>query len=400
MSHGASASRRRRVCQPAATAGLGRSAVYWRSDGRTVGPTLQLLAGLLLLPVNLRPAAVSVGPVLDEVRDGLACRRATAGLLTSLPVLAFAGFGALAPAAARRVGRAPGHPASHSWRVVVGLAAAPWRRTGAFLVLSLVALAGMADRERAAAVAGQAALPRPDRAAHRALHDGPGPRAHRALDAHGPDRGRSAVAGACGLGAWAVLAAVAALPWLRLVRHDRHLDPAPRDVSLSRRRPHPARAGHGPVLRAAVAACLRVFGWFAQLWRDAGLLRRHGRAPGRPRRGHPASRSRCGSRRPRPAATTSLVLLAVMACYPVGYVGLMLAPHALAVVWAVVVGAGDLHVPAGADPHRAAVTHAAPGTAALSGFTQSAGYLMSALGPFGVGALYDATGGWTRRCGS
>ena len=35
------------------------------------------------------------------------------------------------------------------------------------------------------------------------------------------------------------------------------------------------------------------------------------------------------------------------------------------------------------------------GTAALSGFTQSAGYLLSALGPFTVGALYGATGGWT-----
>ena len=35
------------------------------------------------------------------------------------------------------------------------------------------------------------------------------------------------------------------------------------------------------------------------------------------------------------------------------------------------------------------------GTAALSGFTQSAGYLLSAAGPFGVGALHAATGSWT-----
>ena len=35
------------------------------------------------------------------------------------------------------------------------------------------------------------------------------------------------------------------------------------------------------------------------------------------------------------------------------------------------------------------------GTAALSGFTQSVGYLVAALGPFGMGVMYDATGGWT-----
>ena len=34
------------------------------------------------------------------------------------------------------------------------------------------------------------------------------------------------------------------------------------------------------------------------------------------------------------------------------------------------------------------------GTAALSGFVQGLGYVISALGPFGTGVLHDATGGW------
>ena len=42
-----------------------------------------LLGGVLLLSLNLRPAAVSVGPVLDELRDGLDMGPASAGLLTS-----------------------------------------------------------------------------------------------------------------------------------------------------------------------------------------------------------------------------------------------------------------------------------------------------------------------------
>ena len=35
------------------------------------------------------------------------------------------------------------------------------------------------------------------------------------------------------------------------------------------------------------------------------------------------------------------------------------------------------------------------GTAALSGFAQSTGYLIAGTGPFGIGLLHDASGGWT-----
>jgi CP family cyanate transporter-like MFS transporter len=35
------------------------------------------------------------------------------------------------------------------------------------------------------------------------------------------------------------------------------------------------------------------------------------------------------------------------------------------------------------------------GTAALSGFTQSVGYLIAAVGPFGMGLLFDLSGSWT-----
>ena len=84
----------------------------------------------------------------------------------------------------------------------------------------------------------------------------------------------------------------------------------------------------------------------------------------------------------------------MIACYPVGYVGLMIAPYSLAVLWAVLIGVGTCTFPLvltliGLRSRTPA------GTAALSGFTQSAGYLLAALGPFAVGALYDATGGWT-----
>jgi CP family cyanate transporter-like MFS transporter len=106
--------------------------------------TVLVLAGIVLLSFNLRPAAVSVGPVLEEVRDGLGMSGPEAGLLTSLPVLAFAVFGALAPSFARAVGvhRAA---AVSLLAVVAGLGGrAAAGRDVTFLLLSAVALGGMA----------------------------------------------------------------------------------------------------------------------------------------------------------------------------------------------------------------------------------------------------------------
>ena len=84
----------------------------------------------------------------------------------------------------------------------------------------------------------------------------------------------------------------------------------------------------------------------------------------------------------------------LFACYPIGYIGLILAPHGGAVAWAVLIGVGTCTFPLilvliGLRARTPA------GTAALSGFTQSVGYLIAAIGPFAVGVLHDATDGWT-----
>ena len=72
----------------------------------------------------------------------------------------------------------------------------------------------------------------------------------------------------------------------------------------------------------------------------------------------------------------------------------MIAPHDLAILWAFLVGVGAVTFPIvltliGLRSRTPA------GTAALSGLTQSLGYLIAVVGPFAVGAIYDATGGWT-----
>src|SRR3954464_4432802 len=52
---------------------------------------LLLLVGvaIVLTALNLRTAVTSVGPVLEEIQDGLGLSSGQAGLVTTLPVLCF-----------------------------------------------------------------------------------------------------------------------------------------------------------------------------------------------------------------------------------------------------------------------------------------------------------------------
>lgn len=60
--------------------------------------------GVLLIAVNLRVSFVSVGPVLGNISSDLQLSSAAAGLLTGLPLIAFAVFSPVAPAFASRLG--------------------------------------------------------------------------------------------------------------------------------------------------------------------------------------------------------------------------------------------------------------------------------------------------------
>ena len=103
-----------------------------------------LAVALAVLAFNLRPAVTSLGPLLDDVRHDLGMNATVAGLLTSVPTVCFAIFGGAAPALARRLG--PGVAALLGMAVLtLGLATralAP--NTAVFLLLSAVALAGIA----------------------------------------------------------------------------------------------------------------------------------------------------------------------------------------------------------------------------------------------------------------
>jgi CP family cyanate transporter-like MFS transporter len=352
-----------------------------------------VVLGIVVLAFNLRPAAVSVGPVLDDVRNGLGMSPAATGALTSLPVLAFGVFGALAPRFARLVGL---HRVTliALLCVVGGLAGrASVSSVPVFLLLSLLALAGMASAN--VLLPSLVKLHFPDRVGlmtsiySTALAIGLTSASVLTVPiSEAGDGWRT------GLFAWSVTAGIAVLPWLALIGHDRR----PEEVS--------GRIGLMDVARTRLGWLLAlffglqslqaysIFGWFAQLYRDAGFS------------AHTAGLLLgviTGVSIPLSLLIPTLVarthnqtvlMCTVMACYPVGYVGLILAPHAGAVVWAVLVGIGTTTFPLILT--LIGLRARTPGgTAALSGFTQSTGYLIAGTGPFGVGLLHDVSGGWT-----
>jgi CP family cyanate transporter-like MFS transporter len=355
--------------------------------------TALVLVGLVLLSLNLRPAAVSVGPVLAEVRDGLGMSATSAGLLTSLPVLAFAFFGALAPALASRIGL---HRVTllAVLCLVTGLGARVLvDHEAAFLAWSMLALAGMAVAN--VVLPSLVKLHFPD---HIGLVT--------AIYTTSLSIGLTAALWLTvpiterfgdwrhGLGAWALIAAVAVVPWLGLVGRDRQLERPERTITF------------GQVLRTRLGIAMAlffgfqslqayvIFGWFASLWRDedftaaqAGLLVGLLAATAIPLSLWAPTRL-AKSPDPRP------LLFAFVGCYLVGYVGLLIAPHEGAIAWAVLIGAGTTTFPLVLTlvGLRARTPE---GTAALSSVTQSLGYLIAATGPFSFGALHDATGGWT-----
>lgn len=350
--------------------------------------------GLVALAVNLRPAAVSVGPVLQDIRDGLTMTTATAGLLTTLPVLCFASFGAVAPWCARTIG-------VHRLMLLslallaAGLGLRAYAATSAvFIVATVPALAAMATAN--------VMLPSLVKQ-HFPQRVGLVTAIYTTFLAIGLTAGSgltAPLAGAfgswrAGLAVWALVAMVAALPWLGLLRHDIKPEVRRHDTIPTRAvRASPLAWGMAVFFGTQSLQAYAVFGWLAQIYRDAGfsaetagLLLGTAAATGIP----------ISFVLPRIAVRLSNqapLIVGLCASYVVGYTGLILWPVQGAWLWALAIGVGM-----GIFPLVLTLiglrARTSDGTAALSGFTQGVGYLIAAVGPFMMGAVYGATGGWT-----
>ena len=79
-----------------------------------------LIAGIVLIALNLRPALAAVGPLVGMIRDNTGLSNTMLGLLTTLPLLAFATISLVTPLATRRYG-IPGMLAAAMGLLTVGI---------------------------------------------------------------------------------------------------------------------------------------------------------------------------------------------------------------------------------------------------------------------------------------
>ncbi|MGW3440304.1 CynX/NimT family MFS transporter [Streptomyces bacillaris] len=200
-------------------------------DGGGPAPwLLRLIAvGLVLAALNLRPAITSLGALLEEVREGLHMSGSVAGVLTSVPPLCFAVFGVMAPRLARRFGAGTVVCAGMA-AIATGLVIRPYiGSTAGFLAASALALMGIAVSNILMPVIVKRWFP--DRVGtmtglySMALALGTALAAAVTVPLTGALGGNWQ----SGLAVWAVLAALAVLPWIVLVR-DRTPAPGQREA--------------------------------------------------------------------------------------------------------------------------------------------------------------------------
>ncbi|MGV8977680.1 MAG: CynX/NimT family MFS transporter [Cellulomonas sp.] len=377
----------------------GRTA-WWR--GRVI-----VLVGIVLVSLNLRIAVAAVSPILDAVRVDVALSPTLAGVLGTIPVASFALFGSLAPMVSRRLGLEPTLVAATLFSVLGEIARSTATTSAGFLGWSVIALAGMGM--------GNVLLPP---LVKRYFPDRIGPvtavySVAMSFSTAIPPLLAVPLANRLGwrvaLGSWGVVGVVAVIPWIVVVVRSATvraslagvLSRAPRHTpALDSRHRADGRAWRSPLAWGmAVTFAMNslnsyvMFAWIPQILVDAG----YGEAAGGRWLavfaivGLPASFGV-------PLLATRLrnpfwVATAFVACFVVGYAGLLLAPRAALGLWMVLIGLGP-----GTFPLLLTLinlrTRTSAGAVSLSGFTQGVGYALAALGPILVGVLYGSTGRW------
>ncbi|WP_406140940.1 CynX/NimT family MFS transporter [Streptomyces sp. NBC_01089] len=359
-----------------------------------------VMAGIVLAAVNLRPAITSLGALLEEVRDGLGMSGSIAGVLTSVPPICFAVFGVMSPRLARRFG--PGAVVCAGMvAITAGLVIRPFAGgTAGFLAASALALMGIAVSNVLMPVIVKRYFP--DRVGTMTGLYSMALALGTALAAAVTVPLTDGLGGSwrLGLGVWAVLAAVAVLPWIALIK-DRSTTAANAPATTgAASTPAARRITSSPTAWAlacffglqATAAYITM-GWMPQIFRDAGvsagtagLLLAVTMVMGVPLAFViPRLASRMKNQGP--------IVVALGACGLIGYAGLYLAPSGGAWAWALLLGISNCSFPL-ALTMIGMRSRSGAGVVRLSAFAQSTGYLISIPGPLLVGVLYQHSGGW------
>jgi len=360
---------------------------------------LGAVVAIVLASLNLRPAVVSISPVLGEIRADLGLSATAAGVLTTLPVLCFGLLAPLAPVLARRWGLERALFVSlvalcvgfalrlvpETWGLFAGTVVA-----GCAIGLGNVLLPALIKRDFADRIGLMTGL------YSMALSGGAALAAGLTL----PIATAAGLDWRGALATWGVLAVLGVLVWV-----PRALRPDPAGTTA-----FGAGAGAGvarsavwrsplawavtvvmgmqslsfyavnawlPEIMVALGRTPEAGGWLLALCNLAGIL------------GSFVTPVLAGRMRRQRGIGVVLVVLVGS-----GLLGLALAPGAAA-LWVVLVGLGQGGGISLALTLMALRARDAAHTSELSGMAQSAGYLLAATGPLGLGLAHDATGAWT-----
>jgi CP family cyanate transporter-like MFS transporter len=346
-----------------------------------------LVSSIVLVAANLRPALTSVAPLIGEIRADAGLSNGVAGLLTTLPLLAFGVLSPVAPRLARRFGMERVLLAS-----LLVLAAGILLRSagqmaalflgsailGAAIAVGNVLLPGLVKRDFPERAGLMTSVYSTALAVSATLAAG----VSLPIAQHAGWRGSLAL--------WFLPALVAAVAWVPRLRDDRHDDAAAYRV--------------GGLWRSSLAWQVTLFmglqslayyvtlTWLPEILRSGGMS---------------ASRAGWMLALAQAVAIVSMFLAPIIAgrrpsqrgvvvvaaaLNGAGILGLMTASGSI--VWIILLGLGQgacfslaltffaLRAP---DPEH---------SAALSGMAQSVGYLFAAFGPALFGVLRDATHAW------
>ncbi|KIQ64567.1 transporter [Kitasatospora griseola] len=357
-----------------------------------------LAVGVAAAAVNLRPVVTSLGALLDPVQKDLGMSATVAGLLAAVPPLCFAALGVAAPGLARRLGPITVVAAAMGAITAGVLARSFTGSTAVFLLLTALALAGVALANVLLPVVIKRYFP--DRVGpmiglySMALSVGTSLAAATTVPL------ADALGGSwrLGLGVWALPAVLALVLWLAVlfVRREKggsaSAEPAPAHVRL-------------PILRSRTAWALGAFfglqstsaysamGFLPKIYHDAGVSESASgvllalvMAISVPISfALPNLAARGGDQR--------LYVVVLGLCGIAGYLGLMLAAGTVPWLWAILVGLSMCAFPL-ALTMLGLRARTPGGVAQLSAFAQSLGYLICIPGPIVMGALYENTGEW------
>jgi CP family cyanate transporter-like MFS transporter len=361
-----------------------------------------LTIGVVLVAADLRPAVTSVATLLDQVRAALGASSAWASVLTTLPPLCFAAAGLAAPWVRRRIGMLAGVGAA-MLVLAAGLGIRVASGQAVMLIGTVLACVGIAIGNVLIPVLVKESFPArvglltgiytAALQGGSALASAVTPTLDRLLDGWRP-----------ALGIWAGLAVLAMATWLAAARltplrrpqDDDAADPpgaapASRAVNLLR---NPLAWQVTALFGLQSFIAYVVMGWLPQVFITAGIARQTaGLLLG------------IATVAAVPASLTIPPLAArhrqqsgwiagMVICAIAGVLGLLLAPAALPVLWAILTGVG-LGVFSMVITVFSLRTRTAGDTARLSTMAQAIGYLVASLGPLLFGLLHGLTGSWS-----